>query len=227
MYWNEDKKRDQFQIPDDIIDMSFVIKCKCLPLEHMNALSETLFDALPWLENEKTAAIHPIYGAESGNGWVRPTDPNELLYFSRRQKMTLRLPKERIDDAEILVGKNLKVLDYDLEIGKYTIKKLSDLPTTFCRRVMTETRMGEDDFLQWAYDELKKINITVNKMLAGMEHIVKLSTNEERITRSLMIAELKQTESVVLQEQGLGEGRMLGCGIFLPQKGIKAVNSDD
>ena len=227
MYWNEDKKTEKFQIPDDIVDLSFSIKCKCLPMEHMHALSTSLYTALPWLEDEKLAGIHPIYGAESGNGWERTNDPNELIYFSRRQKMTLRLPKERLAAAEILAGQTLKVAGYDLELGKSTIKKLSDLPTTFCRSILIDSRMDEDDFLQWAFDELKLLDIPVRKMMAGIERVVKLPDNSERITRSLMVAEMKQVESVRLQQHGLGEGRKQGCGIFMPQKDIKAVNSDD
>jgi hypothetical protein len=30
--------------------------------------------------------------------------------------------------------------------------------------------------------------------------------------------------SVTLQEQGIGEHRLLGCGLFLPQKGIESVD---
>lgn len=227
MYWNEDKKTEKYQIPDDIVDLSFTIKCKCLPMEHMQALSTSLFAVVPWLEDEKLAGIHPIYGAESGNGWERTNDPDALIYFSRRQKMTLRLPKEYLSDAEKLVGQTLKVAGYDLELGKSSIKKLSDLPTTFCRSILIDSRMEEDDFLQWAFDELKLLDITVRKMMAGKERAVILSDNSERITRSLMVADMKQAESVRLQQHGLGEGRKLGCGIFMPQKDIKAVNSDD
>jgi CRISPR-associated protein Cas6 len=227
MFWNEDKKTDEYQIPDDIVDLSYVIKCKCLPMEHMDALSTSLFAELPWLEENKLAAIHSIYGAESGNGWERTTDPGELIYFSRRQKMTLRLPKEHLSDAENLIGKTINVAGYDLEVGKSSIKKLSDLPTTFCRSIMIDRRMEEDDFLQWAFDELKALDITVRKMMAGKERVVKLADNSERITRSLMVADLEQAESVRLQQHGLGEGRKLGCGIFMPQKGIKSVKSDD
>jgi len=227
MYWNEDKKTEQYQIPDDIVDLSYLIKCKCLPMEHMQELSASLFAELPWLEESKLAGIHPIYGAESGNGWERTNDPEELIYFSRRQKMTLRLPKEFLADAENLVGKTLNVAGYDLELGKTSIKKLSDLPTTFCRSILIDKRMVEDDFLQWAFDELKLLDITVNKMMAGKERVVKLQDNSERIIRSLMVAEMKQVESVRLQQHGLGEGRKLGCGLFMPQKDIKAVNSDD
>ena len=124
MYWNEDKKTEKFEIPDDIVDLSFAIKCKCLPLEHMQELSESLYTVLPWLENEKLAGIHQMFGAESGNGWERTNDPTELIYYSHRQKMILRLPKERLDSANDLIGQTLKVAGNDLEIGKSTIKKL-------------------------------------------------------------------------------------------------------
>ena len=87
--------------------------------------------------------------------------------------------------------------------------------------------MNEDDFLKWAFEELKKLDISVRKMMAGKERVVKLPAGDERITRSLMVAELEQAESVRLQQHGMGEGRKLGCGLFMPQKDIKAVNSDD
>lgn len=227
MYWNEDKKREKYQIPDDVIDLSYVVKCKCLPLEHMQPLYESLSGVLPQIKDDKFAGIHPINGAESGNGWERSNDPNQLIYLSRRQKMSIRISKDYLQDAENLSGQTINVAGYDIELGKTSIKKLSDLPTTFCRSIMIADRMVEDDFLQWAFNELKSLDITVNKMMAGKERVVQLPDGGERITRSLMVAELKQAESVRLQQHGLGEGRKLGCGIFLPQKDIKAVNSDD
>ena len=227
MYWNEDKKREKIQIPDDVIDLSFVVKCKCLPLEHMQELYESLSEVLPQLKVDKFAGIHPINGSESGNGWERSSDPSALIYLSRRQKMSIRISKDYLKDAENLVGQSINVAGYDIELGKTSIKKLSDLPTTFCRSIMVDSRMDEDDFLQWAFNELKVLDITVRKMMAGKERVVQLPNGGERITRSLMVAELKQAESIRLQQHGLGEGRKLGCGIFLPQKDIKAVNSDD
>lgn len=227
MYWNEDKKTEKFEVPDDIVDVFFNIKCKCLPLEHMEALTTSLYTVIPWLEHEAVAGVLPIAGSESGNGWERSSDPKELIYLSRRQKMMMRLPKERLNDVDHLIGETINVAGQDLEFGKSSIKKLSDLPTAFCRSIMINERMEENDFLQWAFDELKAMDITVNKMMAGKERVIKLADDKERVTRSLMVAELKQAESVRLQQHGLGEGRKLGCGLFMPQKDIKAVNSDD
>ncbi|MBV5275414.1 MAG: type I-MYXAN CRISPR-associated protein Cas6/Cmx6, partial [Lamprocystis purpurea] len=42
-------------------------------------------------------------------------------------------------------------------------------------------------------------------------------------TRSLLLAGLKPDESLRLQQQGLGLHRLMGCGIFIPHKGIDAV----
>ena len=227
MYWNEDKRKAKFQISEDVIDLSYAIKCKCLPLEHMQELYESLSEVLPQLKGDKFAGIHPINGAESGNGWERSSDPSQLIYLSRRQKMTIRISNDYLAEAEKLSGQTIIVAGHEVELGKTSIKKLSDLPTTFCRSIMIDSRMDEDEFLKWAYNDLKSLGIEVQKMMAGKERVVSLPDGGERITRSLMVAELKQAESVLLQQHGLGEGRILGCGIFLPQKDIKAVNSDD
>ena len=41
-----------------------------------------------------------------------------------------------------------------------------------------------------------------------------------------MVAELEPEQSVRLQEVGLGSGRSIGCGLFIPHRGIKPVNDD-
>ena len=45
----------------------------------------------------------------------------------------------------------------------------------------------------------------------------------KKYTRSLMIADLSKENSILLQDLGVGKGRIFGCGIFLPHKSIDAV----
>jgi hypothetical protein len=40
-----------------------------------------------------------------------------------------------------------------------------------------------------------------------------------------MVADLRKAESVKLQEQGIGNHRLLGCGLFVPQKSIDSVDA--
>jgi len=66
----------------------------------------------------------------------------------------------------------------------------------------------------------------VRKLLCGIEHTI--STPDGDIeTRSVMIADLDKAASLSLQQTGVGPGRHLGCGIFLPHKGIRAVGETE
>lgn len=224
MFWQEEREEDKpYQVPDDIIDINYRITARTLPLDHAHALSSALLEALPWLAEEDAAGIHLIHGAESGNGWHRPEDvTNELLHLSKRARMTLRIPKQRRQDAEALVGRTLDIDGHPLEVGESSEKKLAVLPTLFCRYVKTEPGLSEEQFLEWAADEIRALDVPVRKLMAGKSHAFR--TPEGILhTRSLMIADLEPEQAVTLQEQGIGEGRKIGCGLFIPHKGIKAV----
>lgn len=224
MYWNEDiDEKIENVVPDNVLDVVYSISCKCIPTEHAHALSEALQQALPWLVEEETAGIHQVYGAESGNGWERPD--TEVLYLSRRQKLTLRLPRTRLEEAKSLTGQTLDVGGHVLKVGDFTTRKLSVLPTLFARHVLGEDGQSEEEFMTQAVTQLQAMGINVKKMMCGKESVIPLPDGILH-TRSLMLADLELVESVKLQEMGLGAGRKLGCGLFLPQKGIKAVDPD-
>ena len=229
MLWeDDDKKKDEFQVPDDVVDLCFKINCKQIPTMHAWELSQAMYQALPWLELEAEVGIHQIHGATTGNGWERPAD-GELMHLSRRSKMNLRVPKEKIEDAKSLTGQTLDIAGYSVEVGEATVKLLNPIQTIFSRYIIVPEGVNEDDenaFVEWVVEELKQRDITVRKMLCGIGHSI--STPEgEHATRSVMIADLDKPTSLKLQEKGVGEGRHLGCGIFLPHKGIRAVGETE
>ena len=228
MYWNDDTdKKAGFAVPDDVVDVAFRIACPTLPLDHAHALSSALLKVLPWLEDEDTAGIHLIHGAASGNGWFRPEDTeNELLHLSRRTRMRLRVPRDRLQDAQALTGQSLDVEGHSLEIGKSDVSLLSSLPTLFSRYVLTRAELDEMQFLETVAEQLQALDIPGRKMLGGITHSMKFPEGPV-FTRSLMVADLEPEQSVRLQQVGLGEGRTIGCGLFLPHKGIKPVREPD
>jgi len=223
MFWNEADADKPYQVPDDIVDLAFKINCKCLPLEHTRQLSKAIHDALPWIAEEDRAGIHLIHGAESGNGWIRPEDTsNEVLYLSRRTRMSLRLPKDRLEDAAKLTGQTLAIDEYKIEVGESLLKPLSTSSTIFSRYVLSAESEAEDDFLKRIYKELQGMGINISKLLCGKTHILQ-GHEGEVFTRSIMLAELKPEESVTVQQKGIGEGRKIGCGLFIAHKGIAPV----
>lgn len=225
MFWQEETADETYQVPEDIVDVAYRIACKCLPLDHAHALSRALHEALPWLEEEPRAGIHLIHGAESGNGWMRPEDPdNELLYLSRRTRLTLRLPKERIEEASGLVGQVLDIEGYTLEVGEPAVRQLSPAATIFARYVADMQDEGEEAFLQAVSEELQALGVKVRKLMCGRQHLLR-TPGEAILTRSVMVADLEKDESVIMQQHGVGPHRKLGCGLFIPHKGIAPVAS--
>ncbi|MBD3609515.1 MAG: type I-MYXAN CRISPR-associated protein Cas6/Cmx6 [Gammaproteobacteria bacterium] len=223
MFWEEDNEEQQG--PDlSVVDLVFTVSARTLPVDHAYSLSQAIMAALPWLEHEPDSGIHMIHIAESGNGWERPD--GELLYLSRRTKFILRVPRQRIDDAAKLIGQSVYVDGHELQFTKYVVKEFSLLSTQHARYVLAEGDETENEFLQRCANELKALGIPVRKMMAGKTHQFQLPDGEYKAW-AVMIADLSEEHAILLQQRGLGAGRLQGFGLFIPHKGITAVTSED
>lgn len=222
MFWQENIRTEHFTVPDSIQDKVFNIRSKVLPIDHSHLLLLALLKELPWLK-EVNAGIHDI-GVADGNGWTQ--DKLDGFYYpSKRSKLIIRMPKEKLELANSLVGKTLILNDYKIEVIKQLPnRKLSDMQILFAKNVACSPDTDENKFLQTSFDQLQELQITPNKMMAGLKGVIKINDNIIH-TRSLMIADLKKSDSVIIQERGIGEHRLLGCGLFIPQKDIISVDA--
>ncbi len=223
-YWQEDiKEVDHWQFPSGVIDLSFRLKGKTIPVDHAWQLSQSISRQLPWFMDEQSAALHLIHVAESANGWQRPEGENAVLHMSHRTRLQLRLPFSRVQDAQQLVGKLLQLGTEPIEIAECKIKSLSKSTTLFARYLDMQENVDESLFLKRVQDELKERGIFVRKMLCGRMQKFKRPSGV-LTTRSLMLADLHISDSVKLQQTGLGGNRKMGCGLFIAHKGIDAVS---
>lgn len=222
MLWKEDEDLDSvFIVPDDVVDLSFSIGCKSLPVDHTYSLASEIERYLPWIAHEERCALHLIHVAESGNGWERPEKGNAQLYLSRRTKLILRMPKERVETAQELTGKKLLIDGgYTIEVGKADIRKLADSTALYSRYVDTSENESEEDFIDRAVAEIHAMGLEFKKILAGKAH-THMCDDREILTRSLFIADLGRMDSIRLQEQGIGTNQNLGFGVFIPHKTLK------
>jgi len=224
MLWQDDDKKPDFKVPETIVDLLFDIQCREIPVDHAHALAREMRVALPEIEEDTRIAVHTIHVAGSQNGWERPEhSPEARLIVSRRTKLVLRVPKERAREIQDkLHGTSLDLDGCKLTLGKAKERLLSKQGTLFSRYVVCNPDEDENAFLQRVADELAKRGIRIRKALCGKS--TPIHTPEGPLnTRSLMIADLRPEDAVRLQESGLGEGREMGLGIFIPHKGIDAV----
>lgn len=219
MFWQEETSEEQFVVPGEVVDLLYKIDCPTLPLDHAWSLSEAIFDRLPWFADEQFAGLHLIYGADSGNGWERPSDNNDLLYLSRRTRMSLRLPAHRLADAEALCGATLEIQGNKLKVGEARSKPLAVTTTLYSRQVICEPTMDEDQFIELSVNELRAQNVRFKKILCGKSSRF-ASPQGELEARSLMVAGLTLEDSITLQQHGIGPHRTRGFGLFIPHKTV-------
>ena len=206
------------RVAKDVVDVRYRIRCKALPVDHARDLRSALLAAWPWLSDEPTAGVHTIHGAESGNGWIRPDDPAAYLPLSRRTRLALRLPYHRLEEARELCGTALEVGPDQIVIEDIRLRPLQAQGTAFARYVAIEAR-NEEEFLSRCVERLKTIGVEAPRMMVGRIHLV-AGSGAPLHCRSLMLDGLDPEPSLNLQRHGLGPGRLLGCGLFLPHKSI-------
>ncbi len=202
-----------------MVDLSFSLDCKTLPLDHAWALSQAISNTLSWFNELENTGLHLIHVAESGNGWHRPDD---ILYLSKRTRLMLRLPFDYISKAQILCGQQFDINGHCIIVKESRLKPLLPSSVLFARYVLADREQSEEDFITTASQELKNLGVQCRKMLAGLTHEFQ-TPNGVLFTRSLMLANLVPEDSLLLQNNGLGNNKKIGFGIFIPHKDIKAV----
>ncbi len=222
LYWQDDEENEPVESDDDVVDVVYRLDCKTIPIDHAQALCDALHEALPWIADEERVAIHTIHIAEAANGWVR-SEEDGLLQLSRRTRFQLRVPAHRIADALALEGTTLDIAGHPMTIGAGNVRKLAKLTTIFSRYMAADEVDDEGRYMENVYELLLEKGIKPKKMMAGRKHVIQ-TTDGPLPSRMLMLAELELDASLRLQKEGLGPGRKLGCGIFIPHKGIEAVN---
>ena len=209
---------------EDVVDASFAIECRSLPVDHAFALCAAIQAALPWFADEPQAGLHTVHGAASGAGWQRPEGADAMLQLSQRTKLVLRLPGSRLQDAAALTGLTLDIAGFPMRVGRLSARPLLRIASLFSRSVIFEGADDETGFLAAATEALRALGVEAASMLCGRD--VTLATPQRTYrTRSLMLAGLALEQSLLLQRSGLGAGRKFGCGLFIPHKDIADLRS--
>ena len=222
-YWEDASATPR--APSDVADVIFHIRCRGLPSDHAHALRAALYAALPWLDGANDAALIPVLGAASGNGWQRPAGEDSFIHLSRRAFFGLRVPRALAERARQLTGKRLEVCGETVSVTHSKVRPLSHHATLSARHLALPNVDDEAAFLSAAAAQLRALGVSAHKIMGGRRASV--LTGQGRVpVRNLMVAELAPAESMRLQENGMGELTAWGCGVFLPHKNIAPVGQE-
>ncbi len=223
--WQDKEDQSQPSPRTTMSDVIFKIECHSLPVDHACDLSTAISNKAPWLLTSDGAGVHPIHVAGTQNGWQRPdAQSGEPLILSKRTRLRIRVP---VDQTSRLID---ALSDTEHTIGDQTLKITSGRPaalqssaTLFSRyTIYADGCDGEESFLQRVVDDCNRLGFQPTKLLCGMSN--ELTTPSGLLeAKSVLIADVPVEYSMLLQEKGLGDFRLMGCGIVIPHKGTDAV----
>jgi len=208
-------------------DVVFRISCTRLVVDHAAALSQAVFDSAPLLQASSRAGVHPIHVAGSQNGWERPEAASDELVLSKRTRLRVRVEKENaISLIKSLSGKTLDVSGFPLSIESGHSRPLNSAATLLSRYTFfndSRTGLEENEFIERIVNQCQQQGFTPTKVLCGREHTIS-KDGGSALTRSVLLADVPAWASNKLLDNGLGDGRRIGCGLLIPFKDTNAVH---
>jgi CRISPR-associated protein Cas6 len=227
-FWHEDDVATDDSVRLAVVDLLFDLQAREIPVDHAWALSAAITARVPEALDDGRIGVHSIHVAGSQNGWERPDfSTEERLIVSRRTKFTLRVPQDMVDIiSERLRGAHFDLHGCDVVLGSAKERAISKQSTLFSRYVLSDSEEEEMDFLQRVAAELAQRGIRIKKALCGKQQRI-YAPDGPLSSRSLLLAQLSADDSIELQQSGIGSGRHMGFGIFIPHKGIEAVKKLD
>lgn len=222
MFWREDDiGQAEYKAPDDVFDLLFRLRGERLDIDHAWALYQALSEHLDASLCGRIG-VHGVRLAGSGNGWLRPQGLDAAMPLSKRSRLVIRVRRDDRAAVEALRDRILRMGAQSVAVGASSVRPLSTLGTLYARAVHCAREQAEEAFLAGVAERLAAMGIDAGKLICGKTREIRAG-DESLFTRSLLVAELKPEQSVRLQRDGLGDSRELGCGLFVPHKGIDAV----
>jgi CRISPR-associated protein Cas6 len=194
----------------EVLDLAFVVSGGPIERDYADALHAQLLAALPWLDEEPRAGVHPLRG-------VTPADGRLLL--GARTRLTLRVPGARVDECLVLQDRVL-ALHEPLRVGRAQPRSLLPYRTLYSPLVVTGDE-SETPFLRRVQDTIAAWGAACQVIVgrAGERH----TGAGDLHGFSVMLHGVTPELSLRAQQEGVGGYRGFGCGLFVPHRSADAL----
>jgi len=196
-----------------IVDLSFSIRGKSIPLDHGYALFGAISRILPNLHERRAWAIHPVAGTRLGPG---------ILGLTSRSSLTLRAPASDIEQLLPLSGKSLELDGHRVIVGTPNVHPLRAAPRLRSRFVTikggNETPEAFQTLAARAIARLAEecSHLKDARLRVGQRRVMRVG--QHTVVGFSADVEVTPDASLVLQAKGLGGRRHMGAGVFIPAR---------
>jgi CRISPR-associated protein Cas6 len=130
------------------------------------------------------------------------------------------MPRDRACSASVLEGATLAVGRTTVKVGHGVFRKFRPAPTLYSPRVVMGADQ-EDAFCARVESALDRLAIR-RSFLCG-RRVEVMFDGRAHAAFSVAVHGLDEAQSLLLQGAGLGAGRPVGCGLFVPHKTITGL----
>jgi CRISPR-associated protein Cas6 len=213
-------------------DVVFPLEGEALPLDHGYPLFGAIARLVPAIHREPRWGIHPVRGEAQPRGPLRLTD---------RATLSIRVPNAAIGQLMPLAGARLEVDGHHVQLGAPRVWPLRPTAALQARLVVVASVVDVDaDEAQQRQQMLDSMRRKLARMplemdaerievTIGRRHVLRIGGARERQRRAGAVVDrdiivgfqvaltgLEATASLVVQSEGLGGRRHMGCGLFVP-----------
>lgn len=197
---------------EPFVELRFPVLGTYLPADHNYGLYAAFIHLIPELRQQKTVSILTIPGVGDKQGKILLTDESRLR---------VRVPISQVSLVYKLAGKRICVGKHEIQIGIPQMANLRSAPKTRARIVTIKNYQEPDSFLEAVKRQLTSLEIhgvptiPVDRDGQLMRKTIKIKQFTV-VGFTVQVSDLREKDSVKLQQFGIGGKRHMGCGFFLP-----------
>ena len=193
------------------LDLEFpVFSTSAISVDHGYHLYAGLSSALSTVHSENGIGVHPIRGRQIGD---------RMLQLMPWSTIKVRTPQERIGDLVGLAGKSITIGDRQVRLGVPKVHGLEPATALRSRLVTIKGFMDAETFAQAVRRQLDALEISERVILTVGKRRTLRVRDKEVVGFEVILEGLTASESIALQEEGIGGRRHMGCGVFVAAKG--------
>lgn len=194
-----------------VTDVQFELSGHSIPVDNGYALFQAICKLMPWLPDEELAGVHSIHAPEPGL---------TKIILNRRARLSIRIPRTRVQEILALSGQSIEIDGVPLLIGAGKMRPFTRHTPLFAHCVST----GSDDETVFAADIIRLLDEMEidSRFICGRRQSIRTADGVVS-GYSLMLHGLPVEHSILVQQRGLGNYRKIGCGVFIPHKSITAL----
>ena len=191
------------------VDLAFPItSATSIPADHGYLLYSALSKQIPALHEAEGIAIHPIRGRQDGM---------RGLALQKWSAVTIRTCDDRIGEFLKLAGKTLRIGPASVVVGVPNVSLVLSSPKLRSRLVTTKNGTEPERFLAEVRRQMTTLGISERPNLTVGKRRTTRIKDKEVVGHELLVDQLGEEESLLLQRHGVGGRRLMCCGVFVPE----------